>query len=101
MFPGENEKLITTSILAFILGVVVAALTASYSDVGFGGILSALVTLVAAFSGAWFAFYLNTKKKAEREPEKDACVELSNFHAHATTKCSGEYVELLPSPSHQ
>ena len=70
MFSGENDKLITTSILAFILGVVATALTASYSDVGVGGLLSALATLVAAFSGAWFAFYLNTKNRVEREQQK-------------------------------
>jgi len=70
MFPGENEKLITTSILAFILGVVAAALTGYYLDVGFDGLLSALATLVAAFSGAWFAFYLNNKNKTEREKRK-------------------------------
>lgn len=69
MFPTHREAIITSAVLAFSIGVLLSAL-ASHNELMSGeDMLAALATLVAAFTGAWFAFYLNIRnsKKIERD----------------------------------
>ena len=69
LFPSKQEALIASAILGFVAGVAVCALaTAKGPDLS--GYIASLATLIAAFSGSWFAFYLTDL--SNKRKEKDA-----------------------------
>lgn len=64
IFPTENEKIITFSIVSLVSGLIVGIIVShKFTDLSF--ILTSLTTLVAAFLGAKFAFQMQTKKQEE------------------------------------
>lgn len=71
VFPSNNEKLISSVIFSFILGCIAVGAVLN-PTVEFEQILSALVTLVTAFSGAYFAFKLNHNREVRAEEEREA-----------------------------
>jgi hypothetical protein len=91
VFPTENERRITfvilASIIGLILGLVVGAKTGSLSEY-----LPPLVTLVAAFLGAWTAYLLQEKK--ERRKEISVQVEAGNRAIFALIRCHNRFLSI-------
>ncbi len=59
IFPGQNEKLITAVIFSFLFGLIGGLATKLEAK----EFLTSLVTLFAAFAGAYSAFLLQNKKQ--------------------------------------
>ena len=67
---GDTELFIGVGL--FFLGTLFGALIDGAIDVGsVGDYLVALVTLLATFSGAWYAFRLNNKKEELAQTERN------------------------------
>jgi hypothetical protein len=69
IFPSENEKLITTAILAACIGGAIgmfSALKLNDSD----SLIASMATLAAAFFGAFFAYSLENRARQRREQEQ-------------------------------
>jgi len=69
LFPSEHEKLITAIILALVSGLLFGLLV-NVGDKEGEKVLSALVTLGAAFLGATVAFLLENKSRKRKERAK-------------------------------
>lgn len=67
LFPSNHEKLIFIAIIAFCFGAVVGLLPGLDTKT----IAGAVVTLVAAFTGAFFAYKFNTDREKQRKEEID------------------------------
>ncbi|MEP1446271.1 MAG: hypothetical protein ABJK37_09205 [Paraglaciecola sp.] len=61
IFSSKNEKIIFVAIIAFCLGLLVGLLPKVDSKT----LIGAVVTLITAFAGAFFAFKLNSDKDAQ------------------------------------
>jgi hypothetical protein len=61
VFPSKNEKIIFVAIIAFCFGLLVGLLPKVDSKT----LIGAVVTLITAFAGAFFAFKLNSDKEAQ------------------------------------
>lgn len=59
LFPTKNEKLITATIIAFVVGLLIGLAT----KLNVKEFSSGLITLFAAFIGAYSAFLLQNKKQ--------------------------------------
>lgn len=64
IFPGNNEKVITSIIIAFLLGAGIILISNIEEDTS-KIILSTIATLAAAFFGAYYAFSLQNQKQLE------------------------------------
>jgi len=62
VFPGKNEQVITTSIFSFVFGLALGLIVNLHSE----DLIVGIITLIAAFSGAYFAFKFN-ERSARRE----------------------------------
>jgi hypothetical protein len=62
IFPTNNERTITLVVSTFVIGIILG-LIAQIEETAMEVILTALTTLVAAFSGAYYAFRLQSKEK--------------------------------------
>lgn len=95
VFPGDNERVIAFSILAFCAGSVLGIMTSTGSEYMVDGI----VTLVTAFSGAYFAFRLNEYRR--RETIKESNVNAANraiFNLIKIYNCFGGYKRQFLQP---
>lgn len=61
LFPSKNEKLITTVIISFVAGLLIGLAT----KLNVQEFSAGLITLFAAFLGAYSAFLLQNKKQEE------------------------------------
>ncbi|WP_394168745.1 hypothetical protein [Saccharospirillum alexandrii] len=67
IFPGQNERQITSSIIAFIIGAIIGlSISVDSSE-----LVSGSITLMAAFIGAYFAFKLNDRKREQLRIERN------------------------------
>jgi hypothetical protein len=67
VFPSNHEKLIFIAVISFCLGVVVGLLP----GLDVKTIAGAIATLVAAFSGAFFAYKFNSDREKQRKEDVD------------------------------
>src|SRR5690606_31428625 len=68
IFPSENEKIITTALVAISSGFILGLIAGSeITDTNV--LITSLATLVSAFVGAWFAFRLQDRAKRRKEIE--------------------------------
>lgn len=68
LFPSENEKIITTALVAVCIGLVVGLLL-GFKTTNSNVLITSLATLGAAFIGAWFAYKLQDNSKRREEVE--------------------------------
>ena len=74
-FPSSNEKVITSIIFSFFIGVVLGVFF-SNPVFNINIFLPAFATLIAAFIGAWAAYKLEDNKK--KREYKELCIENGN-----------------------
>tara|TARA_R110001583_G_C5659583_1_gene409518 strand:+ start:2873 stop:3646 length:774 start_codon:yes stop_codon:yes gene_type:complete len=91
IFPGENERRIVIAILSFCVGLSLG-LVAKISDVQFKDYLPSVVTLVAAFSGAWAAYLLQRRKELEQRVEER--VDAGNKAIFALMRCHNRFISI-------
>ena len=63
LFPSNHERTILITIISFCIGMVIGLLPSLDTKT----IAGALATLVAAFSGAYFAYKFNADREVKRK----------------------------------
>lgn len=71
LFPSRHEFEITSFILLFAFGLSLGIFLCTLTRIDNEAIITAITTLIATFSGAFFAFNLNEKKKEKELDEKN------------------------------
>lgn len=67
LFPSNHEKMLIISIVSFCSGAVFGVL----SDVDKNTVIGAAATLIAAFSGAYFAYRFSSERERKKKKEVD------------------------------